>query len=778
MTANYTAESIKVLKGLDGVRKRPAMYIGNTASEGLHHLIYEIVDNSIDESMAGFCNNITVTLHKDNSVTVKDNGRGIPTEIHKEEQIPAATLVLTTLHSGGKFDNKSYKVSGGLHGVGISVVNALSSYLKIEIHRNGSIFEQEFQRGIAINELKKIGNCDDTGTIVIFKPDDLIFSTTDFNYEILEKRLQELAFLNKNITISIIDERTNKQNSFYYENGIVAFIEYLCKNKEPLLENPILITVNHENTLLECALTYTKNYESNILSFANSILTQEGGTHLSIFKTVLTKAINNYAKKNNNLKNITLSGEDCREGLAAIVSIKLPNPEFEGQTKTKLGNLDTKGQLQSLLYDKISDYFEEHPNIIKIILEKAVLAYNAREAARSARELVRRKTVFETKNLPGKLADCQEKDPEKTEIFIVEGDSAGGSAKQARDRKYQAILPIKGKILNTEKSNLHKILSNEEIKSIVAAIGCNIDKNFNINDIRYHKIIIMTDADVDGSHIQTLLLTFFYNFLTPIIEKGFLYIAQPPLYRVKYDSSSKYFKDDEALRSFLTDRALKKVSFDVDFNLKDLLLRFTNLSSIFEQFEQEENKEKFLHYTIINNITSENLTQKLDEIKNSLNLEKIEEFDTNIKCSYIQDRQLKEFYVDKSVFISKTYTKLSEFYTLESKIKFPIVAYSNQSKQDDINKNKLTFNNLRSIFNFIDEISKKGIEIQRYKGLGEMNPQQLWETTMNPTTRTMHLVTIEDFNLTKEVFELLMGDKVEPRRKFIEENAKLANLDV
>ncbi len=777
MTANYTAESIKVLKGLDGVRKRPAMYIGNTSFDGLHHLVYEIVDNSIDESMAGFCNNIEVIIHKDNLVTVKDNGRGIPTEIHKEENISAATLVLTTLHSGGKFDNKNYKVSGGLHGVGISVVNALSSYLKIEIHRDGFIFEQEFERGIAINDLKKTGTCNDTGTIVTFKPDDLIFSTTEFNYETLEKRLQELAFLNKNTKISIKDERTNKQNTFLYEKGIVDFIDYLCKNKEPLLENPILININCKNTQLECAFTYTKNYESNILSFANSILTQEGGMHLSIFKTVLTKTINNYTKKNNNLKNITLSGEDCREGLVGIVSIKLPNPEFEGQTKTKLGNLDIKGQLQTLLYDKMSDYFEEHPNVIKIILEKALLAYNAREAAKSARELVRRKTVFETKNLPGKLADCQEKDPEKTEIFIVEGDSAGGSAKQARDRKFQAILPIKGKILNTEKSNLHKILSNEEIKSIVAAIGCNIDKNFNINDIRYHKIIIMTDADVDGSHIQTLLLTFFYNFLRQVIEKGFLYIAQPPLYRVKYDSNSKYFKDDESLSSFLIDRALKKVYFDVDFNLKDLLLRFTNLSNIFDQFKQEENKEKFLHYTIVNGINTDNLNQNLEKIRLSLNLEKIEEFDTNIKCSYIQDRQLKEFYIDKSIFTSKLYTKLSEFYTLESKIKFPIIAFM-QNKQEENNENKIVFNNIRSIFSFIDEISKKGIEIQRYKGLGEMNPDQLWETTMNPQKRTLHLVTIDDFSETKKVFELLMGDKVEPRRKFIEDNAKLANLDV
>ncbi|MGB9744956.1 MAG: DNA topoisomerase (ATP-hydrolyzing) subunit B [Desulfurella sp.] len=777
MTANYTAESIKILKGLDGVRKRPAMYIGNTSTEGLHHLIYEIVDNSIDESMAGFCDKIEVTIHKDNSVTVKDNGRGIPTEIHKEENIPAVTLVLTTLHSGGKFDNKSYRVSGGLHGVGISVVNALSSYLKVEIHRNGFVFEQEFERGIAINDLKTVNTCNDTGTIVTFKPDELIFSTTVFNYEILEKRLQELAFLNKNVTISLTDERTGKKNTFCYENGIVDFINYLCKNKEPLFENPILINITYENTQLECAFVYTKNYESNILSFANSILTQEGGTHLSIFKTVLTKAINNYAKKNNLLKNITLSGEDCREGLIGIVSIKLPNPEFEGQTKTKLGNLDIKGQLQSLLYDKISDYFEEHPNVIKLILEKAILAYNAREAAKSARELVRRKTVFETKNLPGKLADCQEKDPEKTEIFIVEGDSAGGSAKQARDRKFQAILPIKGKILNTEKSNLHKILSNEEIKSIVAAIGCNIDKNFNIDEIRYHKIIIMTDADVDGSHIQTLLLTFFYNFLRPIIEKGYLYIAQPPLYRVRYDTQSKYFKDDIDLRSFLIDRALKKVSFDVDFNLKDILLRFANLSSIFEQFEKEEKQEKFLHYTITNGIDAQNLSNNLDKIKEALNLEKIEEFDTNIKCSYIQDRQLKEFYIDKSIFSSKFYTKLHELYTLESKIKFPIIAL-NQTKQEDKDKNKLEFNNLRQLFNYIDEISKKNIEIQRYKGLGEMNPTQLWETTMNPATRTMHLVTIDDFNQTKEIFELLMGDKVEPRRKFIEENAKLANLDV
>ncbi|OSS42357.1 DNA gyrase subunit B [Desulfurella amilsii] len=777
MTANYTAESIKILKGLEGVRKRPAMYIGNTSNEGLHHLIYEIVDNSIDEAMAGFCNKIDIIIHKDSSVTVKDNGRGIPTEMHKEENIPAATLVLTTLHSGGKFDNKSYKVSGGLHGVGISVVNALSSYLKIEIHRESFIFKQEFTRGIAINNLKTIGTCSDTGTIVTFKPDDLIFSTTEFNYEILEKRLQELAFLNKNVTINIEDERTNKHSAFYYQNGIVDFINHLCKNKEPLLENPILISVNYENTQLECTFTYTKNYESNILSFANSILTQEGGTHLSIFKTVLTKAINNYAKKNNTLKNITLTGEDCREGLIGIISIRLPNPEFEGQTKTKLGNLDTKGQLQSLLYDKISDFLEEHPSVAKVILEKASLAYNAREAAKSARELVRRKTVFETKNLPGKLADCQEKDPEKTEIFIVEGDSAGGSAKQARDRKYQAILPIKGKILNTEKSNLHKILSNEEIKSIVAAIGCNIDKNFNINEIRYHKIIIMTDADVDGSHIQTLLLTFFYNFLRPIIEKGFLYIAQPPLYRVKYDSKSKYFQDDNDLRSFLIDRALKKISFDIDFNLKDLLLRFINLSSIFEQFEQEEKQEKFLHYIITNNIDAQNLVSYLNNIKLALNLEKIEEFDTNIKCSYIQDRQLKEFYIDKSIFSSKLYAKLSELYELESKIKFPIVAFS-QLKQENNDKNKLVFNNLRKLFNYIDEISKKGIEIQRYKGLGEMNPQQLWETTMNPLTRTMHLVTIDDFNQTKEIFELLMGDKVEPRRKFIEENAKLANLDV
>jgi len=628
---NYTSKNIKVMKGLEGVRARPAMYIGSTGIQGLHHLVYEVVDNSIDEALAGFCDYIKVTITTEGEVEVEDNGRGIPVEMHQEMKLPALQVVMTMLHAGGKFDQESYKVSGGLHGVGVSVVVALSEYLEVKVHKDGKIYYQRYERGKAVTDVMEIGETDRTGTIIKFKPDSTIFETTEFSFDYLTARLRELAFLNKGVRIILRDDRTGREHDFKYDGGIVSFVEYLNQNKKPLSPKPLYIEAKRDDLEFELALQYNEGYQENIFSFANNINTLEGGTHLSGFKSGLTRAVNTYIKNADLLKNekVSPSGDDIREGLTAVISVKLKNPQFEGQTKTKLQNSDLEGIVNSVVYEKLLTYFEEHPAEAKAITMKSIMAARAREAARKARELTRRKSVLESSSLPGKLADCTITDPSKTELFLVEGDSAGGSAKQGRDRSFQAILPLWGKMLNTEKARVDKVLNNDKIQPIILAIGAGVGQDFDVNKIRYGKIIIMADADVDGAHISTLLLTFFYRYMRPLIEHGHVYIAKPPLFMVRKNKQVKYV------------------------------------------FTEEE-----------------------------------------------RDEAIKEF-------------------------------------------------------------GEKGVFVQRYKGLGEMNPEQLWETTLNPENRLLVAVKMDDAIEADRIFTILMGDEVEPRRDFIQTNARyVQNLDI
>ncbi|WHE07209.1 DNA topoisomerase (ATP-hydrolyzing) subunit B [Thermoanaerobacterium thermosaccharolyticum] len=627
----YGASQIQILEGLEAVRKRPGMYIGSTSSRGLHHLVYEIVDNSIDEALAGYCKNIDVIIHKDNSVSVIDDGRGIPTDVHPQTGKSGVEVALTVLHAGGKFNNDVYKVSGGLHGVGLSVVNALSKRLEVIVKQNGKVYEQKYERGVPKSELKIIGDTDETGTMIRFKPDDEIFETLEYDYDVLSQRLRELSFLNKGVRIRLMDERDGKEDVFHYEGGIVEFVKYLNRNKEVLHPEPIYMESKSDTYEVEVAMQYNDSYTENIFSFANNIDTREGGTHLVGFKAALTKVINDYARKFNFIKDNdkNLQGEDVREGLTAIISVKLMNPQFEGQTKTKLGNSEMRSIVDSVVTEKLTAFMEENPSLSKVILEKATSAARAREAARKARELTRRKSALESTSLPGKLADCSEKDASKCELYLVEGDSAGGSAKMGRDSRYQAILPLRGKILNVEKARLDRILSSDEIKAMITALGTGIGSDFDISKLRYHKVVIMTDADVDGSHIRTLLLTFFYRFMRPLIENGNVYIAQPPLYKI------------------------------------------------------EKNKKVYYAYS---------------------------------------DKELD---------------------------------------------------------NILKEIGRENYNVQRYKGLGEMDAEQLWDTTMDPEKRTMLKVSLDDAIAADEIFTILMGDKVEPRREFIEKYAKtVRNLDI
>ena len=627
----YDVDAIQVLEGLEAVRKNPAMYIGSTDERGLHHLIYEVVDNSIDEALAGYCDHIRVIINKDGSVTVEDNGRGIPVSIHKKYKKPGVELVMTTLHAGGKFDKRVYKVSGGLHGVGVSVVNALSKWLEVRVRREGKEFYQRYERGEPVTPLKVLRETKERGTIVTFLPDDEIFETTEFDYDTISARLKELAFLNAGIKIELIDHRSGKMDVFKFDGGLIEFVKHINRNKKVLYDEPIFIKAKRDNVEVEIAIQHTDGFTENIFTFVNNINTHEGGTHLSGFKGALTRAINDYGRRNKlfEKEDFSLTGEDVREGLTAVISCKVPSPQFEGQTKTKLGNSEVRGIVESITYEKLSEFFEENPSIAKKIIEKAILANRAREAARRAREITRRKSLLESSSLPGKLADCTSEDPSISELFIVEGDSAGGSAKQARDKRFQAILPLRGKILNVEKARMDKMLKNEEILALISAIGTGIGDDFDISNARYHRIILMTDADVDGAHIRILLLTFFFRYMKELIEAGYLYIAQPPLYKLS--------------------------------------------------------KGKRVEY-----------------------------------------------------------------------------AYSEREKEEKL---KL--------------LGEKGVTIQRYKGLGEMNPEQLWETTMDPDRRKIIKVTIEDAIKADELFTILMGEKVEPRREFIKEHAKeVINLDI
>ncbi len=811
MNKKYDESSIDVLEGLEPVRLRPSMYIGNVDVAGLHHLVYEVVDNSIDEAMAGYCKNIGVTVHSDNSISVEDDGRGIPVGIHKTENVPAVEVVLTKLHAGGKFDNDSYKVSGGLHGVGVSVVNALSAFLEVEVYADKKVYYQTYERGIKTSELKEIGKTRKKGTKIHFIPDADIFNNVEFNFDLLSRKLRELAFLNKGVKISILDERADKQDEFLYKGGIVSFVEYVNRRHTPL-HKPVFIEGERNNVQIEVAIQYNDTFKEKMFSFANNINTVEGGFHLIGFKAGLTRTLNNYSTNGNLPKNLTgkISGDDVREGLAAIISVRIMNPQFEGQTKTKLGNSEVKGLVESLINDKLGIFLEENPSVAKKIISKAVDAARARDAAKRARDLARSKGSLIDSTLPGKLADCQVSDPALRELFLVEGDSAGGSAKQGRDRKFQAILPLKGKILNVEKARFDKILRSEEIKNMITALGTGVGREeYDIEKLRYHKIIIMTDADVDGSHIRTLLLTFFYRQLPEIIERGYLYIAQPPLLKVGKGKKELYLKDEREFNDYILKRVCEKKSVKANGNKltnHKLFLFIGNLSEYYAALSSMEKRGIYPDLVeLMINCGFENAKFLQDK-------EKMKFLETQLKASqYIVEKkaldedqdvfeirimptdELKKEILIKNPFISEVKPitvgrKLvySPDYQKAVVISKKIIRYDtppfNVVKLDDDpakQKQAVEFDNKRDLLNYMIEEGKRGISVQRYKGLGEMNPGQLWETTMNPDKRNMLQVRIVDAVETDEIFTVLMGDEVEPRREFIQNNALEVNtLDI
>ena len=791
---DYGARQIKVLEGLEAVRKRPGMYIGDTAERGFHHLVFEIVDNSVDEALAGYCTHILVTIHVDGHVSVVDDGRGIPTELHPTEGVSAAQVVLTKLHAGGKFDKGAYRVSGGLHGVGVSVVNALSESLELEIKRNGKVYFQRYHRGQPDSDLREIGRSEESGTRILFAPDTQVFGEREYSFDLLSRRLRELAFLNPGLHISIIDEReTDKRHDFFYEGGIVSFVEHLGRAKTPLHREVIYLQGEKDGSMAEIALQWNEGYVENVYAFANNINTIEGGTHLIGLKAALTRTVNSYIGSLGLLKKDqdSLQGEDIREGLTAIISVKIPEPQFEGQTKTKLGNSDVKGFVESLINDKLRAYFEEHPTEANKISQKSVEASRAREAARKARELTRRKGALESGSLPGKLADCQERDPEKSEIFLVEGDSAGGSAKQGRDRRTQAILPLRGKILNVEKARFDKMLSSQEIRLLISALGAGVGKeDTDLAKLRYHKVIIMTDADVDGSHIRTLLLTFFYRQLPGLIEEGYLCIAQPPLYKVRKGKKDHYLKDDAELNSFLVDLGVENARAGAleGEQLKTWVKNFIRLQKILDYVERRGQDK---------NIVSSLLAQP-DLTPSAFN-------DPSILTSIIQSVEVASAGREASPFSIEEDVKLGGYRIIVTR-KLNGSGQKNVFDRDFFESAEIveikkisealktigqapftlfekdiphTFARQEDILDAILVRSRKGVDIQRYKGLGEMNPEQLWETTMNPETRTLLRVRIEDAYEADEVFSTLMGDEVEPRRNFILENALSAkNIDI
>lgn len=791
----YDASSITVLKGLEAVRKRPAMYIGSTGSQGLHHLVYEVVDNSIDEALGGYCKNIKVTIHLDGSVSIEDDGRGIPVDPHPDTGLSALETVLTTLHAGGKFDSKSYKVSGGLHGVGVSVVNALSEFLEVEVRRNGKVYYQTYERGIASEQIKITGSTSRTGTMVRFLPDKEIFETTEFSYDILAHRFRELAYLNSGICIHLKDERNDKSQDFCYEGGIISFVKYLNKNKEELFEKVIYFKGEKDNVFVEAAIQYNDTFNETIYTFVNSINTIEGGTHLMGFKAALTKTINNLGSKLGFKEPFT--GDDVREGLTLVLSVKITNPQFEGQTKTKLGNSEVRGIVESITNDGLNSFFEEFPDIAKIVVAKSEKARAAREASRKAKEMIRRKNAFDDLSLPGKLADCQEKDPDRSEIFIVEGESAGGSAKQGRNRKFQAILPLKGKILNVEKSREEKVLGNEEIRTIISALGTKIGRDMaEKKKLRYGKVIIMTDADVDGSHIRTLLLTLFYRQMPHVIENGNLYIAQPPLYKIKKDKTEKYLKDERELEDTIIELSCDKVKIlggiqenvilsDTRVFLKKLML----YSKIARTLEKRGNDPYVIEAALFNFSHTEEFKDKdllkknLEAVKESLNNMQIEAKFSDI----LEDKEHESFFIEvyternTKIFTTKISRELytsGDFKDLRDIVKEAKKQIDKPPYIVDFEGRFVAYN-LKELYDKIFEIGAKGLYIQRYKGLGEMNPTQLWETTMNPDKRTLVKISVEDAVAADEAFAMLMGDKVEPRKRFIEENAwEVKNLDI
>lgn len=815
--SSYGAEAIKILKGLDAVRKRPAMYIGSTGPDGLHHLVYEVVDNSVDEALAGFCKNIEVIIHHDESCTVTDDGRGIPTEPHPgdPEGRSAAEIVLTELHAGGKFESKAYKISGGLHGVGVSVVNALSEWLELEVRQNGLVYQQSYERGKPKTPLTIVGKTKSRGTKITFKPDAEIFETTEFNTDTLAQRLRELAFLNKGLQITLKDERTGRKEVFNYKGGIISFVEHLNKNKTPIHPKPIYIEGERDDVIVEIALQYNDGYAENIYTFANNINTREGGTHLIGFKSALTRTVNSYGLKSGILKEgkDSLTGDDIREGLTAIVSVKLPNPQFEGQTKMKLGNTEVKGIVESIVNDKLSQYFEESPSVAKKIVEKALQAARAREAARKAKELTRRKGLLDDTTLPGKLADCSEKDPALSELFIVEGDSAGGSAKQARDRRFQAILPLRGKILNVEKARFDKMLSSEELKVLITALGTGIGpEDFDISKIRYHKIILMTDADVDGAHIRTLLLTFFFRQMPQVIEHGYLYIAQPPLYRIKRGKQEFYVQTDAELQDMLFKIVESEIEIlpsgkDRSAVRKEEVTRKLKVIQSFEKlldwFRQKRKDPEILWFLLKNDINRDTLKAKsrMKELVSSLKetfpdtqMSEIEPDDEHGGYRVNVKRQTYRMNIDFEFLISPEFRELETLYRQRKEFlpPFKVIISGGDAETARADKPSGTavstaseglsqreFKNDKELLDFVMSLSKKGLTIQRYKGLGEMNPSQLWETTMDPAKRSLLKVTIEDSVKAEEIFTVLMGDQVEPRKEFIMKHAlEVRNLDI
>jgi len=790
--SNYDSSNIKILEGLEAVRKRPAMYIGDIHGTGLHHLIYEVVDNSVDEAIAGHCDTINVTINLDESVTIQDNGRGMPVDEYMDKGISTAEVLLTTLHAGGKFggDDSGYKVSGGLHGVGISVVNALSETLKLDISRGGKSYVQEYAKGEPLYALKEVGSSDKKGTQVTFSPDATIFEETEFSFDTLSHRFREIAFLNKGLAINLKDERTSESVEYAYEGGIYSFVEFLNKNKTSITE-PLYFEIEEGNVQVEIAYAYNDGYASDILTFVNNIHTKEGGTHLVGFKTAITRTLNMYGTNKKLLKTgESLSGDDVREGIVAVVSVKMPEPQFEGQTKGKLGDSIVRTIVEKLLYQKYSDYLEENPDIGKIIIHKGVQAASAREAARKARELTRRKGVLEISSLPGKLADCSEKDPELCELYIVEGDSAGGSAKQGRDRKFQAILPLKGKILNVEKARFDRMLGSDEIRALITALGTNIgEDNFNISKLRYNKIVIMTDADVDGLHIRTLLLTFFYRQMKELIERGNLYIAQPPLFKVKDKSNELYILNEVKLNEFLLQQAIKGKNL---LDPEGKIYEETESLNIFKKImkyqvhvgdlEKQGVLSEVIHFLVDFFKDEAELTvneEVLKKIKEELNTRFEDEFSDSSYSLELRNTEEGTELVVKAIKDGKSHSFILN-YDFFHKAEF---RYINQIKKTlpplPLKIDEKEYDSYNQLMNDLLNQAKKGKYIQRYKGLGEMNPEQLWETTMDPDTRSFVQVIIDDEVEADQTFSMLMGDVVEPRKRFIETYAeKVNNLDV
>jgi DNA gyrase subunit B len=803
-TSDYTADKIKVLEGLDAVRKRPGMYIGDTSERGLHHLVFEVVDNSIDEALAGFCTEVRVTVHIDGSVTVEDNGRGIPVDIHEQEGISATEVVLTKLHAGGKFDHGAYKVSGGLHGVGVSVVNALCETLQVEIKRDGKVWVQSYERGKPLAPLKDIGTTEQRGTKVTFKPDSLIFETLDFSFDILSQRLRELAFLNRGVRIFIEDQRTQKQHEFFYEGGIAEFVRHLNRAKTPIHLDVVYFGGTRDSVEIEVAMQWNEGYAETIFCFANNINTIEGGTHLIGFKAALTRTLNNYAAANGLLKkeNEALQGDDVREGLAAVISVKVPEPQFEGQTKTKLGNSEVKGLVEALVNEKLGEYLEEHPQDAKRVVLKGLDAARVREATRKAKDLARRKGALDSGSLPGKLADCQERDPAQSELFIVEGDSAGGSAKQGRDRRNQAILPLRGKILNVEKARFDKMLSSQEIRLLITALGTGIGKaeERDISKLRYHRIIIMTDADVDGSHIRTLLLTLMYRQFQELIDNGYVYIAQPPLYKVKKGKNERYLKDDSGLETHLIEIGTDNVTLKAAGNgvgitgeaLKTVVKKVLRLEKLLDVIERHHRNRHVVAAVVrdermsVEALSSKDTLTQIAATASSrlgttapdltpLTIDVRE--DPEHACFKLVARArmnggAQETVIDYKLCNTPEFAELRRMMgELRALGEPPFVLVDDDKTFESAS--------LREVVSQVIGQARKSLDIQRYKGLGEMNPGQLWETTMDPEKRTLLQVKIEDAVEADLIFSTLMGDEVEPRRKFIQDNAlNVRNLDI